>query len=264
MGGRLMKLSLPKSYNRKISRAIAEFDLIEEGDNILVGFSGGKDSAFLLYALAILQKSMAIDFKVSALTIDLGFEDDADFSEMEEYCSKLDLPYHIERTKIADVITDENTKNPCSKCAYFRKGSISEFMSKHGYNKIAYGHHYDDAVETFLMSIIYSGQIKTFEPKSYLSNSDIHVIRPLIYLREEEIIKAKEITEYNPVASPCPHDGETKREEIKQLIKSFDDSQQIFYNVASAMREGNKIELWPEELNNKEILERSRKLWNRV
>ena len=256
-----MKLSLPKSYTRKIARAIAEFELIEEGDNILVGFSGGKDSSLLLYALATLQKSMGINFKVSALTIDLGFEEDAEFKEMKDYCKKLEIPYYIERTKISEIITDEATKNPCAKCAYFRKGAISKFMKEGGFNKIAYGHHYDDAVETFLMSILYSGQVKTFEPKSYLDNSDIYVIRPLLYLREQETLAAKKITEFEPIPSPCPHDGETKREEIKQLLRSFDDSKQIFYNVAAAMREGAPLQLWPQELADKELLERTNKLW---
>jgi len=256
-----MKLSLPKSYTRKIARAIAEFELIEEGDNILVGFSGGKDSSLLLYALATLQKSMGINFKVSALTIDLGFEEDAEFKEMKDYCKKLEIPYYIERTKISEIITDEATKNPCAKCAYFRKGAISKFMKEAGFNKIAYGHHYDDAVETFLMSILYSGQVKTFEPKSYLDNSDIYVIRPLLYLREQETLAAKKITEFEPIPSPCPHDGETKREEIKQLLRSFDDSKQIFYNVAAAMREGAPLQLWPQELADKEVLEKTNKLW---
>ncbi|WP_027340427.1 tRNA 2-thiocytidine biosynthesis TtcA family protein [Halonatronum saccharophilum] len=256
-----MKLSLPKYYNRRIARAIAEFDLIEEGDNILVGFSGGKDSGFLLYALKAFQQSMSINFNISAITIDLEFNKDADFSQMKGYCKSLDIPYQIVKSNISKIILAEETKNPCAKCAYFRKGIISNYMQEKGFNKVAYGHHYDDIVETFLMSIIYSGQIKTFQAKSYLSNSDIYVIRPLLYLREENIIKAEEFTGYKAVKSSCPYDGETKREEIKNLIKSFDHKNQIFYNLAAAMREGTPINLLPKELSRDKIRDKMKKLW---
>ncbi len=258
-----MKLSLPKSYTSRITRAIAEFDLIEEGDKVLIGFSGGKDSAFLLYALAVLQENMAIDFEIAALTVDLGFAGPGYVEEMREYCNRLGVAYEIKETKISEIILDEDSKNPCAKCAYFRKGAIAKYMKEHGFNKIAYGHHYDDAVETFLMSIIYSGQIKTFEPKSYLSNSDIHVIRPLIYLREAEIIKAAAITNYESIESPCPYDGETTRQEIKELLKTFNDQKQVFYNVAAAMREDSPQLLWPKELKKEELRDKSSYLWNK-
>lgn len=258
-----MTFSLPKHYTRRIARAIAEFDLIEDGDNIVVGFSGGKDSAFLVYAMAIFQKIMKIDFKLSVVTVDLGFEEGMEIERMKEYCARLGVSYYVEETKIADTILQDDLKNPCAKCSYFRRGVISKFMKEYGFNKIAYGHHYDDVVETFLMSIIYSGQVKTFEPKSYLSESDIHSIRPLVYIREKDIIATKELIDYQAVKSPCPYDGETKREEIKNLIKSFDDSTQIFHNLAAAMREGDSLKLWPKNLSREDIRDKVKKLWGK-
>ncbi|MFW5991798.1 MAG: tRNA 2-thiocytidine biosynthesis TtcA family protein, partial [Halanaerobiaceae bacterium] len=176
-----MKLSLPKTYNRKIVQAIAEFTLIEDGDNILVALSGGKDSSFLLFALAVLKKHMAVNFKLSAITIDLGFNK-SDYTYLKNLCCRLDIPYHIEKTRIAEYILNVKDGAPCAKCAHFRRGAMVNYMKEHGFNKIAFGHHYDDAVETFLMSIIYSGQILTFQPRRHLSDSDVYIIRPMIYL----------------------------------------------------------------------------------
>lgn len=255
-----MKLTLSKRYTNKIIQAIAEFEMIEDGDHILVGFSGGKDSSFLLYALAILRKYLAIDFSVSALTIDLGFEG-TDFSGLEDFCKELEVSLYIKKTIISQYIQQEEKGNPCAKCAHFRKGAIAEFMLEKGFKKIAFGHHYTDAVETFLMSIIYSGQIITFQPVQHLSNNDIYIIRPLVYLREKYIIDALNFTGFNPPGSPCPYDGQTKREEIKQYIRGFTDQKQIFFNLASAMREGAPLELWPEKIPEKELSARMYKLW---
>ncbi|MGM0369098.1 MAG: tRNA 2-thiocytidine biosynthesis TtcA family protein [Bacillota bacterium] len=255
-----MTWSLPKYYNRRISRAIAEFDLIEDGDKIIVGFSGGKDSAFLVYSLAVLQKHLAIDFDLKVLTVDLGFDEQVNYEELREFCEQLEVDYDLKRTKIAQTVLEAN--QPCAKCSYFRKGVMTDYCTEHGFDKIAFGHHYDDAVETFLMSLLYSGQIETFAPKSYLSDSDIHLIRPLVYLREEKIIATQDILPYKLLESPCPYDGETKREEIKKLIKSFADEKQIFYNLASAMRAGTEIELWPEDLKKEQIKDKVNNLWN--
>ena len=260
IGGIDMEFSLPKNYNRRIARAIAEFDLIEDEDRILIGFSGGKDSAFLVYSLAVFQKHLGIDFDLEVLTIDLGFDDEFNYDKLKEFCNKLGVDYDIKRTNIAKTVLKAN--QPCAKCSYFRKGAMIKYCQENGFNKLAFGHHYDDAVETFLMSILYSGQIKTFEPNTYLSDSKINVIRPLVYLREKELVTAKNIINYQPLKSSCPYDGETKREEVKELIQSFDDKKQIFYNLVAAMREGNEIELWPGELSREEIKDKVNNLWN--
>ena len=254
-----MKWSLPKHYNRRIARAIAEFDLIDDGDKILVGFSGGKDSAFLVYALSVLQEYLGYDFDLRVLTVDLGFDEQADHTKLKQFCDKLNVNYDIKKTEIATSVMKAN--QPCAKCSYFRKGVMTNYCQEQGFNKIAFGHHYDDAVETFLMSILYSGQIKTFRPNTYLSESEVNVIRPLVYIREKEIVTAKNIMDYEPVESPCPYDGDTKREEIKELIQSFSDKKQIFYNLVAAMREGNEIELWPEEVSREKLKEKVNNLW---
>lgn len=255
-----MKLSLSKNNTTKIIKAIAEFNLIEEGDRILVGLSGGKDSTYLLYALAVLQKHLAINFELSALTVDLGFPR-TDFTPLRELCRELQIPFYLEKTEIMDYILKEEKGNPCAKCAHFRKGAMAQVMKKIGYKKIAFGHHYNDAVETFLMSILYSGQLVTFQPRQYLSNNDIYIIRPLVYLREKYIIEAIKELGFEPLGSPCPYNGKTKREEIKEYIKGFTDNKQVFFNLASAMRGGGHLELWPAPLDDEELSKRMLKLW---
>ncbi|ACL70839.1 tRNA 2-thiocytidine(32) synthetase TtcA [Halothermothrix orenii] len=257
-----MKLRLPKRYVRKVSRAITEFDMIEEGDNILVGLSGGKDSSFLLYVLALINRYASLDFRLAALTVDLGFDGGKNyFDYLKNYCDRLGVKYYVLETEIASYILSEKTEKPCARCAHFRKGAIVDFMKENGFNKIAYGHHYDDAVETFLMSILYAGQVKTFLPKTYLSRNEVYVIRPLVYLRESEIIRARKYMDYNPPESPCPYDGQTTRDKVKKLLRELASDKQIFYNIAAAMREGSVIDLWPEKPPQEEIIERSKKLW---
>lgn len=261
-GFKQLKLTLPKKYNRKIVKAIAEFNLIEEGDKILVGLSGGKDSAFLLYALKNLQLNLALDFQLAAMTIDLGFGEENHLDLPKEYCKNLGVPFFIEKTRIGEYLVKDKGKNPCARCSYLRKGAMVEFMKKKGFNKVAYGHHYDDAVETFLLSIIYSGQILTLQPKRYLPDNDLYIIRPMIYLREKEIIEGQKLLSYRKISSSCPYEQDTKRAEIKGLISEMAHDKQIFYNLVAAMREGGPIELWPERISKEEINKRIKSLWN--
>jgi|SRR5690554_6049821 len=255
-----MKLSLPGTYANKIVKAIAEFELLNDGDRILVGLSGGKDSAFLLYALAALRKHLAINFDLAALTVDYGFPD-TDYSPLEEFCQLLQLPFYVEETRIGEYILSEKRNNPCAKCAHFRKGAMVQFMKKNKYNKLAFGHHYNDAVETFLMSIIYSGGLVTFQPRQYLSENSVYIIRPLVYLREKYIKEIINEIAYQPLNSPCPLNGRTTRDKIKELIREFSKEKHLFFNIASAMRHGAEIELWPEAMEKGELSERIRALW---
>lgn len=260
-----MKLSLPKKYNKKIVKAIAEFDLISDNEDILVGVSGGKDSTFLLYSLSVLSKHLSLNFNITAVSVDLGFKNKKNIKLLQEYCDILGIPFYIKKTNIIEYLKKEKEggNNPCAKCAYFRKGALTEFMNNKGFKKIAYGHHYDDAVITYLMSIIYSGQLKTFQPQQFLSKNEIYIIRPLVYLREKEIVEGKKIMQYNPPPSPCPFVEESKRKEIKNNFYEYLNDKQIFYNMAAAMREGAVTELWPEPLTWKEIGQKMDNLWGK-
>jgi tRNA(Ile)-lysidine synthase TilS/MesJ len=255
-----LKLSLPGNISNKIVRAIAEFNLIEDGDHILVGLSGGKDSSFLLYALAILRKYLSLDFQLSAITIDPGFAvNNNDY--LKWLCQELEVPYHIEKTEIASYILSVKEGTPCAKCAHFRRGALVDYMRRNKIKKVAFGHHYDDAVETFLMSILYSGQILSLQPRRYLSDNDIYIIRPLIYIREKYIIENRSLFNYQQIENPCPFEKTTKRAETKNQLKSYTRNKQVFFNLAAAMREGVPVELWPAKPEEELLARRMKELW---
>jgi tRNA 2-thiocytidine biosynthesis protein TtcA len=254
------RLTLPRTLTQKLLRAIREFDLIRSGDRVLVGFSGGKDSAFLLYALAILQKYRIIQFELGASTIDLGFTAPFNLAAMRQFCTDLAVPFHVKQTEIAQyAFSEANPEGPCATCSFLRRGALHRFARENGYNVVALAHHHDDVVETFLMSIIFSGQIKTFLPRTELERSGITAIRPLVYFREAEVQAALPLTGFTPVPSPCPLDGRTKRAEVKALIRNLSrHDPRIFSNLAAALRQGRPLELWPPALSREEI-ERRRK-----
>ena len=238
---------------RKIWRAVIEFDLIAPGDKILVGLSGGKDSTFLLNALATMQRFAPFDFQVGAVTIDLGFETSMDRNHLLSICQSLKVPFHFEETDISKRAFNHKKQNPCPLCAHFRRGAVANIAVDNNYNKIAFAHHLDDAVETFLMSQIYSGQIRTFSPKTFWKRKGLEVIRPLVYMREKEIIGAVRKLDIGILDSSCPLNGETKRAEVKQLIKGLTKSNhQVFSNLVAAMRNDN-AELWP-KLEDRDII----------
>ncbi|HHW12598.1 MAG TPA: tRNA 2-thiocytidine biosynthesis protein TtcA [Firmicutes bacterium] len=239
-----MKPYLPKGYNQKILRAIREFDLIEPGDRILIGFSGGKDSALLVWALGLMAQHRIIEAEVAALTLDLGLEPHLNPEPLAELCAKVGVEFHYLPTGIGPAVLA--TENPCATCSFLRNGRLNRFAGKHKFNKVALAHHHDDAVETLLMSMLYSGQIRTFLPKTYLDRTRITVIRPLVYLREEEIRAAREFIPYQPVARSCPYDGYTYRQKVKDLIAALNKENPLVYaNLSKAMRGGRPITLWP-------------------
>jgi tRNA 2-thiocytidine biosynthesis protein TtcA len=213
-----MKLQRLLSYTRQ---AIDRYHMIETNDKIAVGISGGKDSLALLYALSHLQKFYPKKFELVAITVSLGF-DNFDLSSIQDLSESLGVPYHIVHTQIGEIVFDiRKEPNPCSLCAKLRKGALNEKAIELGCNKIAYGHHKEDLVETMLMSLFYEGRINTFLPVTHLQRKNLFVIRPLMFVPEMDIKGFK--TRYNVpvVASPCPANGHTKREDIKQLLKSL-------------------------------------------
>lgn len=203
----------------KTRQAVDDYHMIQTGDNIAVGISGGKDSLSLLYALCKLQKFYSIPFSLCAVTVDLGFQN-VDFKAIGRFCDDLEVAYHIIPTNIAEIVFQQRGEsNPCSLCSKMRKGALNEGIRDLGCNKVAYGHHMDDAVETMLLSLIYEGRFHTFLPVTTLDKSGISVIRPFLYLQEAEIIGFNNIMQFPVLKSPCPADGNTKREYVKQMLR---------------------------------------------
>lgn len=259
-----MRISLSRSIIRTVQRAVVEFELMEDKDRILLGLSGGKDSLLMLYALSILAKHVPFKVELEALTVDLGFkkEEEMNFSLLEDICGELQLPYRVVRAELGQEILNNPQQNPCARCSYFRRAIIHNYAQKNNFNKVAFAHHLDDAVETFLMSILYSGQISTFLPKTFLDKTGVTVIRPLVYLRESAIKSAVKKLGLSPIKSPCPLDEETKRAEVKGLINMLrKKNPQVVYHLTAAMREGRCIQLWPPELSKDKIREKSNRFW---
>lgn len=213
-----MKLQQVLSYTRK---AVEDYQMIEQGDRIAVGISGGKDSLTLLYALHGLRRFYPKSFELHAVTVDLGFQN-LELSRIEELCRELEVEYTIVKTDIAQIIFEERKEeNPCSLCAKMRKGALNQAIKENGCNKIAYAHHKDDVVETMLMSLIYEGRFHTFSPVTYLDRMELTVIRPLIYMKEADVIGFVHKYDVPVVKSPCPADGYTRREYVKQLLRQL-------------------------------------------
>ena len=200
-----------------VRRCAEDYNMIKQGDRIGVGVSGGKDSLALLVLLAQLRKFHQKSFEIEAICVDLGFS--MDFSPIEALCRELDVPFHLVDTQIAQVIFDyRKEKNPCSMCAKMRRGALNQALLDRGLNKLALGHHYDDAVETFVMSLIYEGRISCFQPVTDLDRTGIIQIRPMLYMHEQTIANFAQAQNLPIVQNRCPVDKRTKREEIKQLV----------------------------------------------
>ena len=204
-----------------VRRAVSDFKMITEGDKIAVGLSGGKDSVALLSALAGLRRFYPEKFDVVAVRIDTGIGYDKDEERaLFDYVKSLGVEYHVEPTQIYQVVFEERKeKNPCSLCANMRRGALNSTAKKLGCNKVALGHHADDLIETFFLSMIYEGRLSTFQPVTYLSKADLSVIRPLIYVKEHEILS---FSKDKPILkNPCPVDKFTQREAIKETVKKL-------------------------------------------
>ncbi|MBP3634266.1 MAG: tRNA 2-thiocytidine biosynthesis protein TtcA [Oscillospiraceae bacterium] len=200
-----------------VRRCADDYHMIEEGDRIAVGVSGGKDSLALLALMAGLQKYYPKSFTLEAITIDMGLG--MDFSPVEDYCRKLGVPYTCVKTEIGPIIFDyRKEKNPCSMCAKMRRGALHDALKEKGFNKVALGHHYDDAVETFLLSLFYEGRISCFQPVTYLSRTDLTQIRPMLYIGEKAVQSFAARMELPVVENRCPADKSTKRQEVKDLL----------------------------------------------
>ena len=200
-----------------LRRCVDDYGMIKEGDRIAVGISGGKDSLVLLVLLAELKKYFNKSFILEAVTIDMGLG--MDYAPIEKLCRELDVPYTIVKTEIAPIIFDHRKeKNPCSMCAKMRRGALNQAILDRGFNKLALGHHYDDAVETFVMNLLFEGRIGCFQPVTDLDRTGITQIRPMLYIHEKTVDNFAKRMELPIIENRCPVDKETKREEVKQLI----------------------------------------------
>lgn len=232
-----MKLQQVLSYVRK---AVDDYHMIEAGDKIAVGISGGKDSLTLLYALNSLKRFYPKTFEIHAVTVDLGF-DNLKLDKIQYLCRELNVEYTIVKTDIARIVFNERKEsNPCSLCAKMRKGALNEAIKAAGCNKIAYAHHKDDVVETMLLSLIFEGRFHTFSPVTYLDRMDLTVIRPLMYMNEADVIGFVNKYKVPVVKSPCPADGHTKREYVKQLLRQLNlETPGVKERMFTAIQNGN-------------------------
>lgn len=213
-----MKLQKLYSYTRK---AIDDYEMINEGDKIAIGISGGKDSLTLLYALSGMRKFYPKKYELVAISVDLGLGIQ-NMDKIKELCDSLEVPLYIEKTEIGNIVFDiRKEKNPCSLCAKMRKGALNNKALELGCNKIAYAHHRDDIIETMMLSLIYEGRINTFAPVTYLEKTGLYVLRPMMYVSEAEVIGFKNKYQLPVAKNPCPADGHTKREYIKRLISEI-------------------------------------------
>ena len=224
------------SYTR---RAVDDYEMIRDGDKIAVGVSAGKDSLTLLCALAALKRFYPKKFELCAITVDMGFEG-ADFAPIADFCRELDVEYHIVPTQISKVIFDvRKEKNPCSLCAKMRRGALYNYAKEIGCTSVALGHHFDDVVETFMLNLFFEGRLGCFQPVTYLSNTDIYLIRPMIYMPEKDVRYFASKTELPIIKSPCPADGNTEREEMKKLLASLEkENKGLRYRIFGAIQRG--------------------------
>ena len=199
-------------------RCIDDYRMIEPNDKIAVGVSGGKDSLTLLALLAALREYYPQPYDLTAITIDMGLPG-MDFAPVEDFCARLGVPYRRVSTQIGPIIFEyRKEKNPCSMCAKMRRGALNQALLEQGFHKVALGHHYDDAVETFLMSLLFEGRLSCFQPVTYLDRSGVTQIRPMLYLTESMIRNFAAEQQLPVVHNNCPSDKHTKRQEIKDLI----------------------------------------------
>ena len=208
-------------FTGTVRRAVDDYDMIQAGDKVAVGVSGGKDSMLLLLALHHLKSFYPKPFELSAITIELGFEG-MDFTPVKDMCAELNIPYACLKTDIKEIVFDVRREdNPCSLCAKMRRGALNDYLRENGIGKLALGHHFDDAVETFMMSLLFEGRFSCFRPVTYLDRSGITQIRPLIYCGEQKIANLAAQLNVPVVENPCPQDKTSKRWEIKQMLKTM-------------------------------------------
>ena len=232
-----------------IRRADQDFDLIKTGDRIAVGVSGGKDSLLLAYALSLYKRFSGKDFALEALMLTLGLSP-FDTGGVETFIRELDIPLLIRETDIGTIVFSERKeKNPCALCARMRRGALNRLAKERGCNKLALGHHREDVLETLLMSLFYEGRLHTFHPATYLSRSELTVIRPMVYLPEKHIIHMARVLSLPVIINPCPASGHTARQEAKDLLSTLSKKHKnIKALMLSALQNTKQYGLWDQKI----------------
>lgn len=230
-----------------LRRADERFGLIEDGDSIAVGLSGGKDSMLLLKALKLYQLFSKKEYSLQAVCIDLGFGN-YDLDRIGAWADALKVPFTVVPTNIGEIVFDiRDEKNPCSLCAKMRKGALYRKARELGCRTAAFGHHMDDCIETFMMNLLFAGRVATFAPKAHLTRQDITLIRPFIFLREWDIKGAVNKAGIPVAKNPCPQDENTKRQELKDFLKHVDSIYpHASERIATAIANVGTYDLWKE------------------
>lgn len=231
-------------------KALSDYNMIKDGDKIAVGLSGGKDSISLLALLAAYKKFAPEKFDLLAINIDLGFSDinKDEVQATKDYCESIGVELIIEPTQIYDIILERQEKSPCSLCSKMRRGALNSVAKEHGCNKLALGHHADDVLETFLLSLIYEGRISTFMPTSHMDRSNITLIRPLIYIEEKYLSGLCRRYNLPIIHNPCPQDKHTKREDVKELVAKMEEKYGCKQNMLTALFHPQRNNLWDKSL----------------
>lgn len=229
-----------------VRRAVDDFGMLGDGDKVAVGVSGGKDSLLTLWALAELRRFYPNAFQVEAITLDMG--SGQDFSTVKSFCASLDVPYTIVPTQIFEVVFEiRKETHPCSLCAKMRRGALHEAAVSRGIHKVALGHHFDDAVETFMLSLFYEGRVSCFRPVTYLDRKDITLLRPLLYVEESQVRKATRALNLPVVENPCPANGFTKRQEVKELLITLEKTYPDLRNKIFGAMKRYPLDGWEEK-----------------
>ena len=254
---------VPADKLSKLWRAIIEFDMLSPGDRILIGLSGGKDSMLLTAMLAEIRQHSPIPFDLACYTVNTMFSPDFPKEKLEAFCAQYGLEHYSDDVDVMEAHKKKGG-SPCFTCAYFRRAVTNRRAKELGFNKVALAHHHDDAVETFFMNIMTSGQLRTFLPVTPLSRTGITVLRPMLYYRESEVRELIELLQLQPLKNPCPYDGNTTRQDVKEHIAELNDRYpQVYDHLGAAMRNSDNWELWPQKQNQKELLEKFHKFWGK-
>ncbi|MCL2009785.1 MAG: tRNA 2-thiocytidine biosynthesis protein TtcA [Synergistaceae bacterium] len=247
----LWREPIAKSLRRSVGRAIGDFSMIKEGDRILLGLSGGKDSLILLHALSELRRRSPARFNLSACTVALTGMDAA---RLESYCRVRDVRHIVLRHPIIEIIEGRNERSPCSFCANMRRGLLNTQAREDGFNKLALGHNIDDAVETFFMNVFRAGRARSFRPKFLQDRSNIEVIRPLVYTSEASIANEARRLELPILPSECPYAGKTERQRTKEMLAGFKAKfPDIFSNVVNALKTIDSSDRWHVEKSSEPV-----------